>query len=149
MSRVTSFLSGLLFGLGLVVSGMTQPEKIVGFLDLFGAWDPTLAFVMAGALAAHVATAALVRRRRAPLYATAFERPLREKPDASLIGGSALFGVGWALVGFCPGPAFVALASFDAQPMVFVVAMMAGMSLFTAMPRGSRAASAAPEEPCG
>jgi uncharacterized protein len=146
---MTALLSGLLFGIGLAVSGMTQPDKIIGFLDVFGTWDPTLAFVMGGALATHLTSAALVRRRRAPIYATRFEQPARRSPDASLVGGSALFGVGWALVGFCPGPSFVALASLDPQPLIFVPAMLAGMALYGATRPVPEKATAPTEEPCG
>jgi len=149
VSRLAAFVAGGLFGIGLAVSSMTRPEKIVGFLDVFGPWDPTLAFVMAGALLAHGATAPVVRRVRTPLYAPTFEQPVRDRPDAALIGGSALFGVGWGLAGFCPGPALVALASFDARPIVFVTAMVAGMAIFTATRRGASAGALTPEEPCG
>ncbi|MGQ0732483.1 MAG: DUF6691 family protein [Acidobacteriota bacterium] len=133
MKHVTPGLAGALFGIGLAVSGMTRPDKIVGFLDLFGAWDPTLAFVMAGALAAHMGSARLAMRRPAPVYAASFEHPQQgDRPDVGLIAGSALFGVGWGLSGLCPGPSLVALASFSAQPVVFVVAMIAGMALHRA-----------------
>ena len=149
MNRLTSLVSGVVFGLGLALSGMTDPAKIVGFLDVLGNWDPTLAFVMGGALLTHMATSGLLRRRTTPLYAPAFEEPRRGKPDAGLIGGSAMFGVGWALSGFCPGPAFVALASFHPQPITFVVAMLTGMAVFTTTRRQPGEALVAGEEPCG
>ncbi len=133
MSPATSFLAGGLFGIGLVVSGMTMPEKIVGFLDVFGAWDPTLLFVMAGAVLVHMTTMPLARRQAAPVHGGEFEQPVTGRPDAPLVAGSALFGVGWGLSGFCPGPAFVALASFDIRPAVFVAALVAGMAIHRAL----------------
>jgi uncharacterized membrane protein YedE/YeeE len=147
--RLAPLVSGVVFGLGLALSGMTDPAKIVGFLDVLGDWDPTLAFVMGGALVTHLATSRLVRRRAAPLYAPAFEEPRRGKLDAGLISGSAVFGVGWALAGFCPGPAFVALASLRLQPVAFVAAMLTGMAVFTVTRRTTESGSAAAEEACG
>lgn len=123
-------LSGLLFGAGLVLSGMTRPAKIIGFLDFFGAWDPALLFVMLGAVAVHGAGYwLLVRRREKPLWAPSFEVPAETKVNVPLIAGSAVFGVGWGLGGFCPGPAVVALAALDLRPAVFVAAMAAGMAV--------------------
>jgi uncharacterized membrane protein YedE/YeeE len=126
---------------------MTRPEKIVGFLDFFGAWDPTLAFVMGGALAVHVVGYRLVRRREKPLYDVQFDVPEGGRPDFPLLAGSALFGVGWGLGGFCPGPAVVALVSLDARPVVFFVAMLAGMALYKATRPVSSVSPA--EESCG
>ena len=122
-----ALLSGLVFGLGLVISGMTQPEKVLGFLDVFGLWDPTLAFVMGGALAIALPGFYLARSRERPLFAPQFRWPTRNDVDAPLIGGAVLFGVGWGLVGLCPGPAIVNLATFMPQVFVFVVAMAVGM----------------------
>ena len=149
MIHLTALISGVVFGLGLALSGMTDPAKIVGFLDVFGNWDPTLAFVMGGAFVTHLLTLAWVRQRAAPLYAPAFEEPRRGKLDAGLISGSAIFGVGWALSGFCPGPAFVALASLRAQPIAFVAAMLTGMALFTVTRRPTESGPVAGEEACG
>lgn len=122
-----SFGCGLLFGAGLLISGMTDPEKVLGFLDIFGAWDATLAFVMAGAVAVTAAGFALARRRGMPLLATSLRWPTRHDIDAPLVGGAVLFGIGWGLVGLCPGPALVNLAGLSLPVIVFVVAMGLGM----------------------
>src|SRR5690348_16410743 len=105
-----SFCCVLIFGIGLLVSGMTEPQKVLGFLDVFGAWDATLAFVMAGAVAVAGIGFAFARRRSAPLLAPSFCWPSRSDIDTPLLAGSALFGVGWGLAGICPGPALVNLA---------------------------------------
>lgn len=120
-------VSGLIFGIGLVVSGMTQPEKVLGFLDLFGAWDPTLAFVMAGALIVAAPGFYFVHGRGRPIVAAHFRWPTRNDIDRPLVVGSALFGVGWGLVGLCPGPAIANVATGMPQIVAFVVAMGAGM----------------------
>ena len=122
-----ALMSGLVFGFGLVISGMTQPAKILGFLDIFGVWDPTLAFVMGAALAVSLPGFYLARRRERPLLTARFRWPTRSEIDAPLIGGATLFGIGWGLVGLCPGPAIVNLATFLPQIIGFVVAMGAGM----------------------
>jgi uncharacterized membrane protein YedE/YeeE len=122
-----SLCCGLVFGLGLLISGMTEPEKVLGFLDFFGAWDATLAFVMAGAVAVAGCGFALARRQSAPLFAAKFSWPSRNDIDAPLIAGSALFGIGWGLSGNCPGPALVNLAGLTAPIIVFVAAMVLGM----------------------
>jgi uncharacterized membrane protein YedE/YeeE len=117
--------SGLVFGAGLVVSGMTKPEKVIGFLDLFGAWDASLAFVMLGAIAVHFVAHRLVRGRSAPLLAPRFALPTRRDIDMKLVVGAAVFGVGWGLAGYCPGPGLVAAAS-GGGAVVFVAALLAG-----------------------
>jgi uncharacterized protein len=122
-----ALLSGLVFGFGLVISGMTQPAKVLGFLDVFGAWDPTLAFVMGGALAVSLPGYYFARGRGRPLFTAHFRWPTRNDIDAPLVGGAVLFGVGWGLVGLCPGPAIVNLATLLPQVFLFVVAMGAGM----------------------
>ena len=122
-----ALLSGLVFGFGLVISGMTQPAKVIGFLDIFGTWDPTLAFVMGGALAVAIPGFYFARGRERPLLAPQFRWPTRNEIDAKLIGGAAIFGVGWGLVGLCPGPAIVNLATLLPQVFVFVIAMGAGI----------------------
>lgn len=119
--------SGALFGAGLVLSGMTRPEKVVGFLDIGGAWDPSLAFVMAGAIAVHALAYRWVRGQRAPLFAAKFNVPTRRDVDFKLLLGAALFGAGWGMGGYCPGPGIVSLASGGAGPVVFVAAMLLGM----------------------
>ena len=127
---VSSFVVGLIFALGLGISGMTQPQKIISFLDIFGNWDPSLAFVMAGALAVHFVFFRVILKRKSPLFAETFQIPSNTKIDKNLLLGSALFGIGWGLAGFCPAPAITALASFSEVPMLFVAAMICGMLLF-------------------
>ena len=122
-----SFTCGLIFGAGLLISGMTQTEKVLGFLDLFGAWDATLAFVMAGAVAISSIGFILARRRGTPLFAAQSLWPTRKDIDTPLVLGAVLFGVGWGLVGLCPGPALVNLAGLSLPVIVFVAAMAAGM----------------------
>lgn len=129
---LASFICGLVFGTGLLISGMTQTEKVLGFLDFFGAWDATLAFVMAGAVAVASVGFALARRRGAPLLAAQSLWPTRRDIDAPLVVGAALFGIGWGLVGLCPGPALVNLAGLSLPVIVFVAAMAAGMLGFEA-----------------
>jgi uncharacterized membrane protein YedE/YeeE len=124
---LASFVCGLMFGAGLLISGMTLPEKVLDFLDIFGAWDATLAFVMGGAVAVASIGFALARRSAAPVFAAKFSWPERRDIDATLVAGTVLFGVGWGLVGICPGPALVNLAGFSLPIVVFVVAMVLGM----------------------
>ena len=133
---LAALASGLLFGTGLAVSQMVNPAKVIGFLDVAGAWDPSLAFVLGGAVAVWGTAFAVTRRMRAPVFAAAFAIPKRSDIDARLVGGAALFGTGWGLVGFCPGPAVSSLALGHWQPAVFVVAMLAGMFAYRLMPRG-------------
>jgi uncharacterized protein len=129
MQALASFLCGLIFGSGLMISGMTQPAKVLGFLDIFGPWDPTLAFVMAGALAVSSVGYTLARRQRRPIIAAQHFWPNRTDIDRPLIVGSVLFGIGWGLAGLCPGPALENLASLSPRMIVFVMAMIGGMSL--------------------
>jgi uncharacterized membrane protein YedE/YeeE len=124
---LASFVCGLIFGAGLLISGMNQPEKVLGFLDISGAWDATLAFVMAGAVAVASIGFALARRRAAPLFAAKFSWPERRDIDAPLVAGAILFGIGWGLVGICPGPALVNLAGLSLPILDFVAAMVIGM----------------------
>lgn len=125
--QAAALLSGMLFGLGLAISGMINPEKVLGFLDLFGAWDPTLAFVMGGALAVTFPLFPLVLRRPKPAFADRFELPTKTALEPRLLAGAALFGLGWGLGGFCPGPAVAALASGQAKVGAFFLAMVGGM----------------------
>jgi len=125
-----SFLAGLAFGIGLIVSQMASPAKVLGFLDLAGHWDPSLALVMVGAIAIAVVGYALIGRRPTTLLGTPILLPTTRVIDARLVGGAALFGVGWGLAGFCPGPALVALGAGYAKASVFVAAMIAGMLAF-------------------
>ena len=124
---LASFAGGLIFGAGLLISGMTQPEKVLGFLDIFGAWDATLAFVMAGAVTVAAAGFALARQRGRPVLVAKLRWPDRSDIDTPLVAGAILFGVGWGLVGICPGPALVNLAGLSLPIVVFVVAMTLGM----------------------
>jgi uncharacterized membrane protein YedE/YeeE len=124
---LASFVCGLIFGLGLIVSGMTQPAKVLGFLDAFGVWDPTLAFVMAAALLVSFLGFRVARQRDKPVLAAQSLWPNRTDIDRTLLIGSALFGVGWGLVGLCPGPALVNLATAMPEMIVFVLAMAAGL----------------------
>lgn len=129
---LAALAAGLLFGIGLTVSQMVNPAKVLNFLDLAGNWDPSLAFVLAGA----IATAALgfqrVRRRTAPLFAGSFQWPSARDIDRRLMLGAALFGIGWGLVGLCPGPAVAALSLDPGRVVLFVLAMFAGMAVFRA-----------------
>jgi len=128
-TALTSFISGIVFALGLGISGMTRPIKVIGFLDFFGNWDASLAFVMLGAIAVYFIAYRLSRTMPSPILATAFSIPKRTDLDARLIAGAALFGAGWGLGGFCPGPAVTTLASGAAPVTVFVAAMAAGIYL--------------------
>jgi uncharacterized membrane protein YedE/YeeE len=121
--------TGMLFGVGLSLSGMVQPLKVVGFLDVAGAWDPTLALVMGGAIAVTALTFPVILRRGRPLWTDSFSLPTRQDVDARLVGGSLLFGIGWGLGGFCPGPALASLALGASGAWIFVAAMAAGMLL--------------------
>lgn len=120
-------LSGFLFAIGLGISEMTRPEKVLGFLDLFGDWDPSLAFVMGGAIAVYAVALQIAGRRDAPGFGQQFRLPTRKEITPSLIIGSALFGVGWGLSGFCPGPAIVAAAAMVTPALYFLPSLIAGM----------------------
>lgn len=130
MNIALSFLAGLIFGVGLLISGMTNPAKVLGFLDLAGAWDPSLALVMAGAIGVAVGGFALAKRRSRTWLGSPMVLPTATHIDKRLIGGSALFGVGWGLAGICPGPAVVLLGMASSQGLIFFVAMLAGMGAF-------------------
>jgi len=129
-SILAAFVAGLIFAVGLALSGMTQPGKVAAFLDVFGNWDPSLAFVMMGAIAVHTVLYRVIRQRATPLFAPTFSIPTRSDLDSRLIGGAALFGVGWGLGGFCPGPAVTSLVSGQFSVIIFVAAMIAGMFLY-------------------
>ena len=127
MGNFFGFISGLIFGIGLIQAGMTQPLKVKGFLDLAGAWDPSLALVMGGAIAVGVVAFAQARRRERSWTGAPMEIPTNRTIDGRLITGGLLFGAGWGLGGFCPGPALVALGSGMAEAGIFVAAMLVGM----------------------
>ena len=130
MQRISEFLVGLIFGIGLILSGMTDPGKVIGFLDLFGNWDPSLAFVMGGAILVGVFAFAVAKKRTTSLLGGAMQLPTARHVDKRLIIGSLAFGAGWGLAGFCPGPALVSLGGGEVKAAVFVLAMLIGMLAF-------------------
>ena len=144
MNRLVEFLVGLLFGLGLILAGMTDPGKVIGFLDLAGAWDPSLALVMGGAIAVGVGAFALARHRTVAFLGGAMHLPTASSIDRRLVIGSLVFGAGWGLAGFCPGPALVAAGAGHWQAWLFTVAMLAGM--FVHELSSQRPAPAAPAQ---
>lgn len=127
MQILVALLSGILFGAGLAISGMANPAKVLNFFDIAGTWDPSLALVMAGALAVTLVGYRLVLRRAAPIFAGKFHVPSARHSDMRLVGGAAVFGLGWGLSGFCPGPAIASLTTLSMQPVIFIIAMLAGM----------------------
>ena len=131
--RLSEFLIGLLFGMGLIVAGMTDPSKVIGFLDLAGAWDPSLAFVMGGAILVGLGAFAVAKKRTTSFLGGAMQLPTNSQIDKRLVVGSLLFGTGWGLAGFCPGPALVSLGTCNTKAFAFVLAMLAGMALFELM----------------
>lgn len=135
LHRISEFAVGLLFGLGLILAGMTDPAKVIGFLDLFGAWDPSLAFVMGGAIGVAIFAFAVARKRTTNFLGGAIHMPSRGEIDRRLVVGSLVFGAGWGLAGFCPGPAIVSLAAGHTKALVFVIAMVAGMAIFEFLER--------------
>lgn len=131
---LSSLLAGTVFGLGLGVSEMTNPARVLGFLDVAGVWDPTLGLVLGAALAVGIPGFALVRRRREPLVEGQFQLPAAKDIDAKLVGGAVIFGIGWGLAGLCLGPAFAALSTGSGVVFLFVAAMLGGMFLHRLMP---------------
>ncbi len=129
MKNVIALLCGLVFGVGLAVSGMTDTAKVLGFLDVFGNWVPDLAFVMGGAVCVTLLAFPLVLRRGKPLLSASFSLPVNKAIDSRLLGGAAIFGIGWGIYGYCPGPALSALLYLDWKTAVFVAAMLLGMAL--------------------
>lgn len=127
MRLLIMFITGLLFGLGLIVSDMINPAKVISFLDLFGQWDPSLAFVMAGAVAVTTVGYRVILKQERPRFASSFTMPTRSDIDTPLLIGPALFGLGWGLVGLCPGPALVALTAAPESTWIFFISMLAGM----------------------
>lgn len=132
---LASLGAGLVFGIGLIVSGMANPEKVLGFLDLAGPWDPSLALVMAGAILVGVGAFAVARRRTLSFLGLSMKLPTNTQIDKRLVLGGLSFGAGWGIAGFCPGPGLVALGAGEAKAAVFVAAMIAGMALFELIER--------------
>ncbi len=133
--RLTEFIVGLLFGLGLMLSGMTDPGKVIGFLDLFGAWDPSLALVMGGAILVGFFAFTVAKKRTTTFLGGVLRFPTNMDIDKKLVVGSLMFGAGWGLAGFCPGPAMVSMADGQPKALVFVLAMLVGMLGFELMDR--------------
>ena len=135
MQLLLAMAAGLLFGIGLIVSGMTDPSKIIGFLDLAGRWDPSLAFVMGGAIAIGLVAFHVASKRQRSLLGDAMRLPTATRIDRRLVLGGLTFGIGWGLAGYCPGPALASLASGGSKPLIFAAAMVAGMALFELVER--------------
>ena len=145
--NLAAFVVGVTFALGLGIGGMTQPARVLAFLDVAGAWDPTLAFVMLGAVTVYGVGFPLVMRRARPLLGGTFAVPTRRDVDARLVGGALVFGVGWGLAGLCPGPALTALASGEPRALLFVAAMMVGIAVHRMIDRTVGARIASPASP--
>lgn len=129
-NSLAAFVVGFIFAIGLGLSGMVQPQKVIGFLDIFGNWDPSLIFVMVGAIVVHFVTYKMIRKRSTPLLSPQWHVPTKKEITPALSIGAFIFGVGWALGGFCPGPAVTSLASFTKTPVIFVMSMIVGMYIF-------------------
>ena len=144
MLLLTSLLAGLVFGLGLIVSGMANPAKVLGFLDVTGAWDPSLALVMAGAIGVGFFAFLLARKRTRSFFGAQMKLPTVRTIDRRLAVGSTLFGIGWGIAGFCPGPSLGALGMGEVKAAVFVAAMLAGMGLYEVFEKRRHASALAP-----
>ncbi|CAH0225097.1 YeeE/YedE family protein [Pseudomonas mediterranea] len=138
MRKLTAFVAGLLFGIGLLLAGMTNPTKVLAFLDLSGAWDPSLALVMVGAIGVAIGPLAWASRQSRSLLGATMQLPVKRELDRRLIGGSLVFGVGWGIAGICPGPAVTTLLTGHWQIVVFTLAMLAGMAVFSVLENRSR-----------
>lgn len=138
MHIITALATGLLFGIGLIVSGMTDPSKVIGFLDLTGRWDPSLAFVMGGAIAVGLMGFAFAAKRDESLLGDTIRLPTATHVDRRLVFGGLTFGAGWGLAGYCPGPALASLAGGGAKPLIFSAAMLVGMAIFALLERISQ-----------
>ena len=138
MIPVAAFFVALVFGIGLIVSGMFNPAKVLGFLDLAGAWDPSLALVMGGAVAVSAVAFLFARKRQVSLLGAPMQLPAGRRIDRRLVVGSTLFGVGWGIAGFCPGPVLVALGMGEVKALAFTVAMLVGMAVFALFERRAR-----------
>ncbi|CND61348.1 gene II and x proteins [Yersinia frederiksenii] len=138
MNLLFSLMAGLIFGLGLIIAGMANPAKVLGFLDISGAWDPSLALVMAAAVVVATLGFTWAKKRKTSLLGQPIQLPMATNIDKRLIGGSLLFGIGWGLAGICPGPALVLLGAGMYKGIIFVAAMLAGMAIFSAIERRRR-----------
>lgn len=134
-NAVTAFWVGVLFAVGLALSGMTQPQKVIGFLDIFGSWDPSLLFVMIGAIGVHFIAYRWSLQRTSPLLSAKWHIPTKKEVTSSLVLGSFIFGIGWGLAGYCPGPALTSLPTLQIKPFIFVLSMILGMFLFRVIDR--------------
>lgn len=132
---LTSFVVGFLFSLGLGISGMTDPQKVIGFLDIFGEWDPSLMFVMVGAILVHAVAYFFIKNREKPLMAETWHLPQKSKVTWQLMAGAAIFGLGWGLAGYCPGPALTSVSTLNVRPLLFVGGMFLGMLGFKLLDR--------------
>ena len=137
MQLLMALFAGLVFGLGLIVSGMTDPSKVIGFLDLAGAWDPSLALVMGGAIGVGLMAFRFARTRSQALLGGPMQLPSARQIDRRLVLGGLTFGIGWGLAGFCPGPALASLATGGSKPLIFTAAMLVGMVIFEVLERGA------------
>ena len=137
-NSITAAIVGFIFALGLGISGMTQPQKVVAFLDLFGAWDPSLMFVMVGAILVHGITYKMIRRRPHPMFSPQWHVPEKTNLTPSLAIGALIFGIGWGIGGFCPGPALTSVGAGQTRPMIFVISMFLGMFLFKVLDKKFR-----------
>jgi len=129
MNKIILLLTGTLFGFGLAMSGMTDTAKVIGFLNIFGNWVPDLAFVMGGAVAVTLVSFRLIIKRSSPVLCSGFDLPTKTALDGKLLGGATLFGIGWGVYGYCPGPALAAIVYQQAETVVFVIAMVLGMAI--------------------
>lgn len=146
--KLGAFLGGLAFGIGLAIAGMTQPAKIVGFFDFFGSWDPSLAFVMLGALVVYTPVYRwAVRTWQHPIWAPTFTLPTRNDIDGRLVLGSAIFGVGWGLGGYCPGPAFTSVGAGSMQALTFGGAMLVGVAAYQLFMKAREGRTGGPADP--
>lgn len=141
MPVLTALLAGLIFGLGLIVSGMVNPTKVLGFLDVTSAWDPSLVVVMAGAILIAAPAFTVAKRRTVSLIGAEMRLPVSGQIDRGLVVGSILFGTGWGIAGFCPGPGLVAFAMGEVKAVVYLIAMLAGMGVFELIEQSRRAAA--------
>ena len=137
MQLIAAVVAGLIFGLGLIVSGMTDPSKVIGFLDLAGAWDPSLAFVIGGAVLVGLVAFRVARTRTTAILGGPLRLPAATQIDRRLLLGGLTFGVGWGLAGYCPGPALASLATGGGKALIFTAAMLAGMIIFEVLDRAS------------